>query len=68
VAPGLWLQRLTTREPDDSQLEIALCAVGRALQRTAERDATLTHEVTTFAGYDEVLAAPAAPRAEAINA
>ena len=68
VAPGLWLQRLTTREPDDAQLEIALCAVGRALARTAERDATLTRELTTFAGYDEVLAAPAAPRAEALNA
>jgi uncharacterized protein YqhQ len=27
VAPGLWLQRLTTREPDDSQLEVALAAV-----------------------------------------
>ena len=29
-APGLWLQRLTTKEPDDSQLEVAiasLCAV-----------------------------------------
>ncbi|MBS3947366.1 MAG: DUF1385 domain-containing protein [Dethiobacter sp.] len=28
TAPGLWLQRLTTREPDDQQLEVAL----RALQ------------------------------------
>lgn len=28
TAPGLWLQRLTTREPDDRQLEVAL----RALQ------------------------------------
>lgn len=24
LAPGLWLQRLTTREPDDSQLEVAI--------------------------------------------
>ena len=28
TAPGLWLQRMTTREPDDQQLEVAL----RALQ------------------------------------
>lgn len=28
TAPGLWLQRLTTREPDDRQLEVAI----RALQ------------------------------------
>jgi len=34
VAPGLWLQRLTTREPDDSQLEIALAA----LQKVTEID------------------------------
>lgn len=26
-APGLWLQRLTTREPDDSQLEVAIEAM-----------------------------------------
>lgn len=25
-APGLWIQRLTTREPDDSQIEVALAA------------------------------------------
>lgn len=33
VAPGLWLQRITTKEPDPSQLEVALaalrCAVGQ---------------------------------------
>jgi len=27
LAPGLWLQALTTREPEDSQLEIALSAL-----------------------------------------
>ena len=27
LAPGLWLQTLTTREPDDSQLEVALAAL-----------------------------------------
>jgi len=34
LAPGLWLQKLTTREPDDSQLEVAISA----LQRTVEID------------------------------
>ena len=33
VAPGLWLQRITTREPSDDQLEIALLALERALAR-----------------------------------
>lgn len=31
VAPGLWLQRITTHEPDDSQLEVALVALRSAL-------------------------------------
>ncbi len=35
VAPGLWLQRITTREPDDSQLEVALVALRAALDMDA---------------------------------
>jgi len=31
LAPGLWLQALTTREPDDSQLEVALAALERVV-------------------------------------
>lgn len=31
IAPGLWLQRITTREPDDKQLEIAVVALREAL-------------------------------------
>lgn len=30
--PGLWLQRITTAEPDDSQIEIALAALKLAVQ------------------------------------
>jgi uncharacterized protein YqhQ len=30
--PGLWLQSLTTREPTDSQLEVALAALGKAVE------------------------------------
>ncbi len=32
VLPGLMLQRLTTREPDDSQLEVAIAAVKEVLK------------------------------------
>ncbi len=32
VAPGLWLQHLTTREPDGAQLEVALAALRAALE------------------------------------
>jgi len=31
IAPGLWLQKLTTREPSDDQLEVALRALGEAV-------------------------------------
>ena len=29
--PNLWLQALTTREPDDGQVEVAICALKEAL-------------------------------------
>ena len=31
IAPGLWLQRVTTREPDESQVEVAIVALKCAL-------------------------------------
>lgn len=31
VAPGLWLQKITTKEPDESQLDVALVALRCAL-------------------------------------
>lgn len=31
ISPGLWLQKLTTREPDDDQLEVALAALQQVL-------------------------------------
>ncbi len=37
-APGLWMQRLTTREPDDSQIEIAIAALTPCLPKEGEDD------------------------------
>ncbi len=37
-APGLWLQRLTTREPDDSQLEVAIAALSNVKTQNIEDD------------------------------
>ena len=34
AAPGLWLQKMTTQEPDDAQLEVALVALNSALEET----------------------------------
>ncbi|MEA2490232.1 MAG: hypothetical protein QOH21_2024 [Acidobacteriota bacterium] len=35
VRPGMWLQRITTKEPDDKQLEIAIIALREALMYDA---------------------------------
>jgi len=32
LAPGLWLQKLTTREPDETQLEVAVSALRQAVE------------------------------------
>ncbi|PKM82265.1 MAG: DUF1385 domain-containing protein [Firmicutes bacterium HGW-Firmicutes-14] len=32
ITPGLWLQKLTTREPDDSQIEVAIRSLQTVLQ------------------------------------
>ena len=32
LTPGLWLQALTTREPDDSKLEVALAALKKVIE------------------------------------
>ena len=38
VAPGLWLQKLTTREPDSEQLEVASAAVREVIRLEEEED------------------------------
>ena len=40
LAPGLWLQRLTTREPDDSQLEVAISALKKVIEVDQLEEAT----------------------------
>ena len=37
-APGLWLQRLTTAEPDDSILEVAIAAMNAVVPEEPKRD------------------------------
>lgn len=37
-APGLWIQRLTTREPNDSQIEVALAAFIPCIPEDKEQD------------------------------
>ena len=36
--PGLWLQKLTTREPDDSQIEVAIASMKAVIPENKEAD------------------------------
>ena len=38
AVPGLWLQRLTTRQPDDSQIEVAISAMESAIAADAGQE------------------------------
>jgi len=38
--PNLWMQRLTTRDPDDAQIEVAIAALERAVALEAAEPAT----------------------------
>ena len=44
VAPGLWLQKLTTGEPDDKQIEVAIAAMNRAVAEDQEEEAAEAEE------------------------
>jgi uncharacterized protein YqhQ len=33
MAPGLWLQKITTREPDEGQIEVAIASMNEVLRR-----------------------------------
>jgi len=52
LAPGLWLQRLTTREPTDDQVEVSI----RALRRVLEREEAETPEERRLEARVEVMA------------
>ncbi len=38
AAPGLWIQRLTTKEPDDDMLEVAIAAMEYVIPENADDD------------------------------
>jgi uncharacterized protein YqhQ len=52
LAPGLWLQRLTTREPTDDQVEVSI----QALQRVIEKESAETEEQHQLESRVEVMA------------
>ncbi len=38
AAPGMWVQRITTSEPDDSMIEVAICAMKEVIPENNEDD------------------------------
>ncbi len=48
--PGMWLQKLTTREPDDSQLAVAIYALEKVLAAEREEESKTEGEVRKDVG------------------
>jgi len=57
VQPGLWTQKITTIEPDDDQLEVALAAMATAIRREKAGVASTPGAVRTFESLEACLAA-----------
>jgi uncharacterized protein YqhQ len=55
--PGFLVQKITTAEPDDAQLEVALGSLRAALWREAATEAPVTPD-RTFSGYAELIEDP----------
>ncbi len=46
MIPGLWMQRLTTRQPDDAQLEVSCAAMQAVLDAEADFDKRTKEPIT----------------------
>lgn len=55
IAPGMWMQRLTTREPQPEQLEIALVALRKNLWRENQDSQTENQQdhLEAFANFEQ---------------
>lgn len=53
ISPGLWLQKLTTREPDDSQIEVAIRAL-KAVLPEEEKTEEETEEKASIEDVSEI--------------
>ena len=61
AAPGLLLQRLTTRQPDDSQIEVAICAMETAIAADEGREYAVPEALKATAAENEVAGPDVAP-------
>ena len=63
-APGLWMQRLTTREPDEKQLEVAIAALKAALPDEFPEEAAAADSAAATEPVEAKTAVPAEPKNE----
>jgi uncharacterized protein YqhQ len=56
--PGFLVQRITTDEPDDAQLEVALASLRATLFRQEHERPSEAHDDVRFASYTALVAAP----------
>ena len=52
--PGLWLQKLTTKEPDDEMLEVAIAAFNEVLALEADKERP-TQEFVTYSTVEKLV-------------
>ena len=52
-APGLWLQRITTQEPEDSMIEVAIAALRACEPETPDVDREIDSKNEEVSGEDE---------------
>jgi len=46
--PGLWLQNITTKEPDDQQLEVAILALKESLKLEPQPEKAVSRQLSAF--------------------
>ena len=66
-APGMWLQRLTTKEPDDSMIEVAIASVEAVFDWKAYLKETFGYDVEDWEKQDAAAKAQEAEDAEAAD-
>ena len=66
-APGMWLQRLTTKEPDDSMIEVAIASVEAVFDWKAYLKETFGYDVEDWEKQDAAAKAQETEDAEAAD-
>lgn len=66
-APGMWLQRLTTKEPDDSMIEVAIASVEAVFDWKSYLKETFGYDVEDWEKQDAAAKAQEAEDAEAAD-